>query len=70
MPLPIFMQKGLTALLQVVKFTDPAALNQAATTLEQHFTLSTSEIAAAYQISYESALKAIIAGLGEAAPKP
>jgi serine/threonine protein kinase len=66
MPLPIFMQKGLTALLQVVKFTDPAALNQAATTLEQHFTLSTSEIAAAYQISYESALKAIIAGLGEA----
>jgi serine/threonine protein kinase len=66
MPLPIFMQKGLTALLQVVKFTDPAALNQAATTLEQHFTLSTSEIAAAYQISYEFALKAIIAGLGEA----
>jgi hypothetical protein len=65
MSLPTFMQKGLTALLQAVKLTDPTVLNQAATTLEEHFTLSTHEIAAAYQKSYESALKAIMQGLGQ-----
>ncbi len=63
MPLPLFMQKGLTALLKVVKLTDPTSINQAVTTLEEHFTLSANEIALAYQNSYESALKAIIAGL-------
>jgi len=64
MPLPPLMQKGLTALLNAVKLTDPTSLNQTVTTLEQHFTLSTYEIAQSYQKSYEQALKAIIAGLG------
>jgi len=59
------MQKGLSALLKVVKLTDPASISQAVTTLEQHLTLSTYEIAEAYQQSYESALKAMIAGLGD-----
>ncbi|EDN67829.1 hypothetical protein BGP_2398 [Beggiatoa sp. PS] len=65
MPLPLIMQKGLTALLKLVKFTDPTSINQAATTLEEHFTLSAYEIAQAYQNSYESTLNAIIIGLGE-----
>ena len=65
MSLPIFMQKGLTAIFQAVKLSHPRALNQAADILEKHFTLSTHEIAAAYQSSYESALKAIITGLGK-----
>jgi hypothetical protein len=64
MPLPPLMQKGLTALLNAVKLTEPANLNQTVATLEQHFTLSTYEIAQSYQKSYEQALKAIIAGLG------
>ena len=57
------MQKGLSALLNVIKLTDPAVISQAITTLGQHFTLSAYEIAGAYQKSYASALKAIIAGL-------
>jgi hypothetical protein len=65
MSLPIFMQKGLTVLLQVVKLKDPRLLHKAADTLEQHFKLSSHEIAAAYQSSYKSALKAIITGLGK-----
>ena len=63
MPLPLFMQKGLTALFWVVKLADPTSLNRVVTTLEEHFTLSANEIALAYQNSYESALNAIIAGL-------
>jgi serine/threonine protein kinase len=64
MSLPIFMQKGLTVLFQVVKLKNPRFLYKAADTLEQHFKLSSHEIAAAYQSSYKSALKAIITGLG------
>ena len=63
MSLPPIMQKGLTALLKVVEFTDPNNLNQAITALEQHFTLSADEIAQAFQKSYESTLNAIIIGL-------
>ncbi len=66
MSLPPLMQKGLSALLKVIKFTDPSSINQAVTTLEQHFTLSAYEIALAYQKSYKSGLNAIIAGLGKA----
>ena len=66
MSLPTFMQKGLSALLKVVKLTDPSTISQAVTTLEQHFTLTTDEIAQAYQQSYESALKALIVGLSQA----
>ncbi|OAD23826.1 hypothetical protein THIOM_000332, partial [Candidatus Thiomargarita nelsonii] len=57
------MQKGLSALLKVIKMTDPAIISKTITTLEEHFTLSSYEIAGAYQKSYESALKAIIVGL-------
>jgi len=46
MALPPLMQKGLSALLNVVKLTDPA---KAVTTLEEHFTLSTYEIAQSYK---------------------
>jgi len=63
MSLPTLMQKGLSALLNVVKFSDPSVISQAITSLEEHFTLSAYEIASAYQKSYTSALKAIIAGL-------
>ncbi len=66
MSLPPLMQKGLSALLKVIKFTDPASISQAVTTLEQHFTLSAYEIALAYQKSFQSGLNAIIAGLGKA----
>jgi len=63
MSLPPLMQKGLSALLKVIKMTDPAIISKTITTLEEHFTLSSYEIAGAYQKSYESALKAIIVGL-------
>ncbi|MDM8562661.1 protein kinase [Candidatus Marithioploca araucensis] len=63
MSLPTLMQKGLSALLNVVKVTEPSAISQAITSLSQHFTLSAYEIAGAYQKSYTSALNAIIAGL-------
>ncbi|MCK5522956.1 MAG: protein kinase [Thiomargarita sp.] len=63
MSLPTLMQKGLSALLNVVKITDPSAISQAISSLSQHFTLSAYEIAGAYQKSYISALNAIIAGL-------
>jgi hypothetical protein len=49
MSLPKVMQKGLTVLFQVVKLKDPRLLHKAADTLEQHFKLSSHEIAAAYQ---------------------
>ncbi len=61
MPLPLIMQKGLSALLIAVKLTDKVKF---LTFLKEHFTLSSYEIALSYQKSYESALKAIIAGLG------
>jgi len=67
MSLPKVMQKGLTVLFQVVKLKNPRVLYKAAETLEQHFKLSSHEIAAAYQSSYKSALKAIITGLGKKA---
>jgi len=63
MSLPPLMQKGLSALLKVIKMTDPAMISKTITTLEEHFTLSSYEIASAYQNSYESALQAIIIGL-------
>lgn len=62
------MQKGLSALLKVVKITDPTSFNQTIGTIEQHFTFSAYEIAQAYQKSYESALNAISAGLGKQSP--
>ncbi len=65
MPLPAFMQKGLSALLNVVKLTDPVSINKAVSTIEQHFNFSAYEIAQAYQKSYESALNAICAGLAK-----
>lgn len=65
MSLPPLMQKGLSALLKVIKMTDPAMISETVTTLEEYFTLSAYEIAGAYQNSYESAINAIIAGLGK-----
>lgn len=65
MSLPAFMQKGLSALLNVVRLTDPVSINRAVNTIEQHFSFSAYEIAQAYQRSYESALTAISGGLSK-----
>ncbi len=63
--LPKFMQKGITALIKVVKWVNPDNAREALKNLEEHFTLTTHEIAQAYQNSYEDALNAIGIGLGK-----
>lgn len=63
MSLSTLMQKGLAALLNVVKLSSYEGMNQAVTTLHEHFTLTSYEIAQAYQESYENALQAIQVGL-------
>jgi serine/threonine protein kinase len=67
MPLPTFMQKGLTVLLKVVKLAGREGTLKLLDTLEKHFTLTAYEIAQAYQDSYEAALEAISIGLGKPA---
>ncbi len=59
------MQKGLTALLKVVKLASQEGVLKAVNTLGEHFTLTTYEIAKAYQDSYEMAVEAICIGLGK-----
>lgn len=61
------MQKGLTALLKVVKLAGREGTLKLLDTLEKHFTLTTYEIAKAYQDGYEAALEAISIGLGKPA---
>jgi formylglycine-generating enzyme required for sulfatase activity/tetratricopeptide (TPR) repeat protein len=68
--LPKFMQKGLTACIKVVKWVNPDNRREALKSLQEHFTLTTHEIAQAYQNSYEEALQAISLGLGKKALLP
>jgi thioredoxin len=65
MALSTFMQKGLSTLLKVVNLSNQQQINQATAILKTHLTLTTEEIAQAYQNSYELALHTIIAGLGK-----
>jgi len=67
MSLPTFMQKGLTAFLKVVNFASQEGVLKLVNTLSEHFTLTTYEIAQAYQHSYVMALEAISMGLGKPA---
>jgi len=63
MSLSTLMQNGLATLLNVVKLSSYEGMNRAVTTLHEHFTLTSYEIAQAYQESYEHALQAIRLGL-------
>jgi serine/threonine protein kinase len=65
MPLPPFIQKGLSTLLKVVHLSEQSDINQSIKIITTHLTLTTEEIAQAYQRSYELALNSIIAGLGK-----